>query len=541
MRTNRRSDLAPPAPPRRWGLWAGVGALLLGLWIVFNIGWPPAIAPWADPALLRGNLWRTRFFGGIDRWATPGMWLSDAVQLLETRGFRCQLPEDPQTGTAPRQAGIYPTICRHRGEGLLGQPTAVLLRASHWGAEPDRLVSAIAGVADGDTNPAVASLRGALARLAFEKAGVLPPRGMKITGWQAKGPRDLALLLQNRLLPPEELWCESLTCGGARLKRFLGGLTALPNSRALPSGHACHWAFALRGLGMLPAEPAPATRRGNAMARHEWPLLEHEPGSDEAVQRWQGHDLAGRPIGATLALNRQGQVQTVELAVADLRERFVATGDAVQADLGRCKTEPAQTWVALAKPRTVLRDDASPDSRVTLNAAWLAWLPETGIDNAFSYNLELWSALDEPTRLTLLQSVLSHPEQTRGRLARRGETMGYGDVSTGLAVVQSLMDEPAAWPTPETLEKLWADPKVVHPSYVLALALMRCGAVAATHKSEFPPPDPACWRALEARAPQVGRAARDWLAAVRADGWAPRYGNEKRVYPWLIALLEPAP
>jgi len=88
------------------------------------------------------------------------------------------------------------------------------------------------------------------------------------------------------------------------------------------------------------------------------------------------------------------------------------------------------------------------------------------------------------------------------------------------------------------LQRLQQRPEPRQPLFPVAMALLRCGAFEAMHGSSAAAPDPACWREVDARAPAVAQAGREWLTAILADSRKqPVYEGEKRLLPWLQALL----
>ena len=528
----------------RWpvgpGLLTLAATLALGLGLaVRQIGWPGAGAPAADPALVRANLWQSRAFGDIDRWAVPGMSMERAREALEAHGYQCRKPRDPYTGREIRDAeGEFLHLCAKAGAGLLGEPALVVMRARHQTQYEPQLLSALAGTGGEDHTPEPRSARGAAARALLEWTGVRTPRALQVSGWHARGPDDLAALLQDRLLPPPDWpYCDAPSCVPAYARRFFAGLPVRAAGQPLPQAHACQWASVLQRLGLRAVTPVPAR---DARAWHQIPLLELQADRRSAVQRFAGSDLRGQPWRVALALRPDGMVQTIELQVGTQTQRYAsAGGPPVAPEAFGCSNEAALTWLPLAQPITsvVAVDLPAGAPPVPQHAAWLLWMPDDTVRSAFEYNLPLWAALDEPARERLLVRALSQPDRTRGHADGP-----WPALTQGLGAVGRLAEQPAAWPAFEMLERLAADPQVVQKGDVLALALMRCGARDAWYRSDAPPPDRACWQQLQARAPRLADATRQLVQAQRqATGWQPRYNAEKQLWRWLQALLDDTP
>jgi hypothetical protein len=63
-----------------------------------------------DPAIEFYTKARSADFGGIDRWAYPGLEAGRAAGRLKKRGYECSLPQEPKFGGTPK-SGTYAIVC----------------------------------------------------------------------------------------------------------------------------------------------------------------------------------------------------------------------------------------------------------------------------------------------------------------------------------------------------------------------------------------------------------------------------------------------
>ncbi|MGH8492140.1 MAG: hypothetical protein ACRERR_03395 [Moraxellaceae bacterium] len=160
-----------------------------------------------DPAVETMTQDHSEAWGGIDRWAYPGLESWRVVRRLETAGFTCTAPQDTAVGGVP-QSGLHRLRCSQEKSWPLSRQLSLEILVSYDLPGGGRLQSAHAQSA---IKPA--AWREKLASL-LRHLHFLEPEKLQVTGLQAASTDDLARIVANALL---NTYWESLCNGNTRM------------------------------------------------------------------------------------------------------------------------------------------------------------------------------------------------------------------------------------------------------------------------------------------------------------------------------------
>lgn len=257
---------------------------------VINLDEEPDIA---DPAVTFATQGHSEAWGGIDRWAYPGLEYWRVLKRLQQAGFACSVPQDPARGGQP-QSGQHTVHCQQQKSWPLQRQQSLELRINYdLPGAVGRLQSARA-----ESTVKPAAWREKLAGL-LRTMHLLEPAALAVTGLQAAGTDDLARIVADVLMNDSwERLCSGntqMSCNSMLAQRKESGFPALPRA-----------AWQVGTIGELKLRMANA---GFASSGRSFDGDRFLPVRVEAGRMWldmERMDLAGQRETLTIAMDPVG-------------------------------------------------------------------------------------------------------------------------------------------------------------------------------------------------------------------------------------------
>lgn len=247
-----------------------------------------------DPAVTLATQDHSEAWGGIDRWAFPGLEYWRLLKRLNQAGFTCSIPQDPARGGQP-QSGQHTVLCNLEKSWPLQRLQTLELRINYDlpAAAGGQLQAARAA---STVKPAV--WREKLAVL-LRALHLLEPATLAITGLEAPSTDDLARIVADALMNTSwETLCSGntrMSCNSILEQRRQEGFPALP-AGAWPVGNIADMKSRLAHAGF-------ASSGRSADSDHFLPVRV------EAGRMWldmERVDLAGHRESLTIAIEPVG-------------------------------------------------------------------------------------------------------------------------------------------------------------------------------------------------------------------------------------------
>lgn len=238
----------------KWLRWLPLLLILIAVWKlnltprVINLDEEQDIA---DPAVTLATQGHNEAWGGIDRWAYPGLEYWRVLKRLNQAGFACSIPQDPARGGQP-QSGQHTVRCQLEKSWPLQRLQRLALHINYdLPGAGGRLQAA---QAESAVKPA--AWREQLANL-LRNMRLLEPATLTVTGLAAPGTDDLARIVADALL--NNSW-ETLCTGNTRMscndmlqQRGKEGFPAPPPA-AWPVGNIADLKLRLANVGFASSD-----------------------------------------------------------------------------------------------------------------------------------------------------------------------------------------------------------------------------------------------------------------------------------------------
>jgi hypothetical protein len=378
--------------------------LLLVLVVVWNMNLRPRVINLdeeqdiADPAVSLGTQDHSDAWGGLDRWAYPGLEYWRVLKRLEGAGFSCSVPQDPARGGQP-QSGEHTVHCRQEKNWPLQRLQTLELRISY--DLPGGGGRLLAAHAQSTVKPSV--WREPLAER-LRQLQLLEPATLAIRGLQAASTDALARIVADALLNNSwDALCTGntrMSCNSMLAKRRQTGFPALP-ATAWPVGSLGELDLRLATIGFA----GPARR-----ADHE----SFMPVRVAAGHLWldfERRDLAGYRETLAIALDPVGaRPVRIRLQGRSGGREFTLAGKASHYN------GEHQQWLFPLTAGAFARAEDEPDSR---KALWLypQDLDETGANlQRFAGNLAFVDVDFRPQLLLAYTDFMHHSVSSEAEL-----------------------------------------------------------------------------------------------------------------------------
>lgn len=450
--------------------------LVLVLIVVWNMNLRPRIINLdeeqdiQDPAVAVATQGHTEAWGGIDRWAYPGLEYWRVLKRLQQAGFECSVPQDPARGGQP-QSGQHTVYCRLEKSWPVQRQQSLELHINYdLPGAGGRLQAAHAA---STVKPAVwrEKLAGLLRALHW-----LEPAALPVTGLKANTTDDLARISADAMMNMSwDLLCTGntgMSCNSLLAQRKQEGFPALP-SAAWRVGTVADLQSRLANIGFA--------RSGRTTDRDRF-----LPVRVEAGRMWldmERRDLAGQRETLAIAMDAVG-ARPVLLHIkgrSGLRE-FALAGKATTYNDGH------EQWLFPLMAGAFVSDEDALDNSGGRKALWLypQDMDDTG-DNLqrFAANLAFVDPAFQPALLQAYADFLHRDAAPEAQLKLQPALQTADRMAAALqrSTVGALL--PAAEADRLMAEKYQGADKVMVRA---AWALYRC-----EHGSALPEIDPRCW------------------------------------------------
>ncbi len=380
----------------------------------------------ADPAVAAMTTDNSRDWGGMDRWAFPGLEAWRITARLQKAGFSCLQPQDVAVGGLPR-SGIHSLHCQQEKSWPLQRWLSIEARID-YNAFGGRLLSASAHSV---VQPA--AWREQMARL-LRGLHLMEPAELQISGLVARDGDALARIVADAMLGNQwDAFCgdiEQTALCRSNLKARAQGFPALP-ATAWPVAELKPLLLQLRAIGFVPLRHVADSDTFMAVRLHGSMLW-----VDLARTDLTGHAetmaIAIAPVGAAatrLVLDGRGG-----------RHEFALAGKA-----STYRDGAEQKWLFPLLAGAFVGSDDELRDEAGRKAVWLyppAPEDSEALQQGFRKNIGLTDPAFQPQLLTAymdrllqdhspeMQLQLQPPLQTADRLAQALRTSGIADLLT---------------------------------------------------------------------------------------------------------------
>jgi hypothetical protein len=412
-----------------------------------------------DPAIEFTTKARSGDFGGIDRWAYPGLEAGRAAGRLKKRGYECPPPQDPRFGGTPK-SGTYSMVCNREASWPVSRKLQIEATIDY--DTGGRLTAAKArSIVAGKEG----SLRARWANL-LRKTGLIEPAELAVEGLSFDSVDALAQFVADALSPNG--WhasCEDRRqhplCGAYARDRRASGFRPLPDG-PLGVPDIASLDRELARIGFAPRFTPP--RPDQAMFVR---LTDGRMWLD-----FSGKDLGGRDRTLSVEVDSEGGA---------MLQMVIAQGAASKATaLAGARRQTPQEAMFLV-PEAAPQNAAQGDYR---KAIWVT-VSKVGRPASVEYLSRVLPTLDPAFVPRVLQPVLADASNPPGAATAPGAAL---DVIDKLADKLRLLRVARSMPTGQSSRSIlqaYPDAPATRAAWGLAL----CEAL------DVQPPriDPACW------------------------------------------------